>query len=821
MKQTARLQWIRRPAQLCLLVLVGFLWVGSTSAQPSMEDAYWDDQFGLRGASGPITALALSEEGEIIAAGTFYNQITERTQQTVAKWYQGDWSRVGTILIGGVDAITVSEAGTIYVSGDNPQSDLYRWDGNEWTSMLTTLQPPDESIVALAVDADENLYAAGSFTTVDWVHIEGVGRWDGTNWTLVGTEIPTGQIRALAVEPDGTVYVGGSSLPASDASEHGLLMLDGNSWTPVGLSPNSGVHELVLDREGNLLGRGFFYDEDEELIGQVSRWDGIEWIGIANSIGSDIYSTLNAMTVDDDGSVYLGGAFDSVNGVNAVNVAKWDGEVWSSLDTSMDGPVRALVSDGAGHLVVGGSFVVAGGQAMNRIARWENGTWSAFGDGLGMNGFVSALASDANGGIYVGGGFSTAGAVGAHSFAYWDGRSWSEVGSGFTGSVNAIAVAEDGAVYVGGGFLRLNGVLLGRVARWNGNTWVGLGDGMDDAVRALALDEEGNLYVGGDFSEAGGVEANSIAMWNGEAWTPLGEGMGGLYNDVQAIAISPDGQVYAGGAFTTAGSLPAEHIARWDGSQWTPVGNGFPGSGPAHSPTTLVFDAYGNLYAGGYFTTAGEASVSNVARWDGTSWTEVGMGTDGIVEALTIDANGNLYASGGFSQAGGLEVNGIARWDGTEWLPLGVGLGGSLASGYALTTDSEGFLYVGGEIQEAGNNLSFYIGRYDLVGAGVLVGLSESPVAIPHEVGLELTEAYPNPAQRTVEVAVYTRTSQLVTVRAYDARGRYVGMLYKGRIAAGGSIPVRWETNDLPAGVYFIQAVGETGSTRQAITVVR
>ena len=62
------------------------------------------------------------------------------------------------------------------------------------------------------------------------------------------------------------------------------------------------------------------------------------------------------------------------------------------------------------------------------------------------------------------------------------------------------------------------------------------------------------------------------------------------------------------------------------------------GSGPA-------------LYAGGSFTTAGGASASYIAKWNGTSWSAwlPGSGMNGPVQALAVFDDGSgpaLYAGG-------------------------------------------------------------------------------------------------------------------------------------------------------------------------------
>lgn len=69
--------------------------------------------------------------------------------------------------------------------------------------------------------------------------------------------------------------------------------------------------------------------------------------------------------------------------------------------------------------------------------------------------------------------------------------------------------------------------------------------------------------------------------------------------------------------------------------------------------TALALDGAGDLYAGGYFTTAGGVVANNIARWDGISWSALGSGINDNVYTLTVDGAGNLYAGGYFTTAGG------------------------------------------------------------------------------------------------------------------------------------------------------------------------
>ncbi|MFH0982846.1 MAG: hypothetical protein V2A79_15090, partial [Planctomycetota bacterium] len=71
------------------------------------------------------------------------------------------------------------------------------------------------------------------------------------------------------------------------------------------------------------------------------------------------------------------------------------------------------------------------------------------------------------------------------------------------------------------------------------------------------------------------------------------------------------------------------------------------------------------LYAGGYFTWAGDVPANSIAKWNGTQWSALGSGMNRYVHALTVFDDGTgpaLYAGGSFTTAGGLASSYIASW---------------------------------------------------------------------------------------------------------------------------------------------------------------
>ncbi|MCI0540544.1 MAG: hypothetical protein L0Z50_35535 [Verrucomicrobiales bacterium] len=134
-----------------------------------------------------------------------------------------------------------------------------------------------------------------------------------------------------------------------------------------------------------------------------------------------------------------------------------------------------------------------------------------------------------------------------------------------------------------------------------------------------------------------------------------------------ALAVS-GGDLYAGGHFATAGGSPANFIAKWNGISWSALGSGSRGDGEDGPPYVYALAVSGSeLYVGGYFTMTNEAGIAatNIAKWDGSSWSPLGSGLGGgspntSVAALAVSGS-DLYVGGSFATAGGIAATNIAK----------------------------------------------------------------------------------------------------------------------------------------------------------------
>jgi hypothetical protein len=259
---------------------------------------------------------------------------------------------------------------------------------------------------------------------------------------------------------------------------------------------------------------------------------------------------------------------------------------------------------------------------------------------------------------------------------------------------------------VGGGFTHAGATESPGAAFWTGTGWIENGeDHFNNWVYCFEILDDA-LFAGGHFTHVGANELPYIARLESVdtgAWTPLSGGS--LNHDVWALrAFTENEQTYlvAGGGFTEAGTTPVNSVARWNGTTWSAMGDGFNGVVYA----LYVFD--GELYAGGSFTHSGATEVNYFALWNGSSWEAVSGGFDAPVMAIG-EYDGELVVGGHFLQSGdGLAFH-IAHFDGVEWQGYGWGTNGAV---FAIHNFND-TMVVGGEFNEAGGIDCSYLAQWN------------------------------------------------------------------------------------------------------------
>jgi uncharacterized delta-60 repeat protein len=85
----------------------------------------------------------------------------------------------------------------------------------------------------------------------------------------------------------------------------------------------------------------------------------------------NVSSSIDAVAVQSDGKILIGGFFTLVGGITRNRVARLnsDGSLDTGFNPDANGVVRALAVQSDGKIIIGGGFTTVGGVTRNRVAR--------------------------------------------------------------------------------------------------------------------------------------------------------------------------------------------------------------------------------------------------------------------------------------------------------------------------------------------------------------------------------------------------------------------------------------------------------------------
>lgn len=352
--------------------------------------------------------------GGVFGSGVWPNQSNYLVRLSGDQWTtvdggMSDWVRGLTVVNEGPSQALYA-AGAFKVAGTTIANRVARWDGAEWTSLekytgLSNTGLSGSSLTAgiahvmQPFDAGngEQLVVGGSFSGAGGKVANGIASWDGDTWHRLGSGVTgvsgqPGQIQALTVREEAgsqTMYAGGSFAFAGGGPAPSIARWDGTSWSSLGGSGTNGEVRALAFFGSDLFAGGVFTQAGPVTVSRIARWDGVEWHALGTGLapyvassGGSSTSSIDSLAVFDNGAgpaLYAGGSFDSISGVAARSLARWDGSSWSSvgdilyaMGPSYSGAVSAMAvyNDGFGpNLYVAGRFSFAAGVPAKNIAR--------------------------------------------------------------------------------------------------------------------------------------------------------------------------------------------------------------------------------------------------------------------------------------------------------------------------------------------------------------------------------------------------------------------------------------------------------------------
>lgn len=420
----------------------------------------------------------------------------------------------------------------------------------------------------------------------------------------------------------------------------------------------------------------------------------------ADGYDPNLDGNVHAMATQADGKLLVVGSFSSaqpngaVSGLPRGGVVRLNanGSVDESFSPNANSPVNAVAVQADGKIIIGGLFTTVqpdGAPApipRSKIARLlPNGSVdTAFNPHLGglSDTQVYALAVQADGKILVGGTFTSVQPTGSATPVSRsrlirlesDGRLDTTFNPAPNNAVFALAVQPDGKILVGGSFTLLGETDRARLARLNSNgtvdtTFTATPSG---TVSTALLQQDGKILFGGSFATVGGLIRTNLARVNSDGSLD-GSFNAGANGPVSALALQADGKVLAGGSFSilwpasgSGSALPRLNVGRFnaDGSldeSFVPNANA--------QVRAFAPQSDGSTVLGGFFTQIRPPSApfgtprNRIARVrsDGLPDTALDLGSGGAVVTMALQADGKTLIGGTFSTVGGTTRNYLAR----------------------------------------------------------------------------------------------------------------------------------------------------------------
>jgi hypothetical protein len=209
---------------------------------------------------------------------------------------------------------------------------------------------------------------------------------------------------------------------------------------------NTTVRSIVSDGNGSIYVSGHFpkVNQDNVAAGtgginvnHIAKWNGSNWSELGSGMTDLVYNNstysglpwVRTLCYDyENQTLYAGGGFLKAGGINARNIAKWDGTNWSSMAGGFEKEVYAICKNGA-NLYVGGQFLAdfANSNPNNRhVSNWNGSMWTALGTGVGQESVTQAvltISADNGNNVFFGGTFydvaSYTGPNGIRRFTHW------------------------------------------------------------------------------------------------------------------------------------------------------------------------------------------------------------------------------------------------------------------------------------------------------------------------------------------------------------------------------------------------------------------
>jgi uncharacterized delta-60 repeat protein len=272
------------------------------------------------------------------------------------------------------------------------------------------------------VQNDAKILISGRFSGYNNVKRSGIARIN-SNGSLDSSFNPgtgTGEnstVTATEIQTDGKILLGGSFTTYNGIARNGFARLntDGtldNSFSP---SANNIVTAIAIQNDGRIVIAGYFTTYQGVSRNGIARINGDGSLDSSFNPGTGLAGNMNAIAIQQDGRILVGGDFQTYNGVSRPALVRInsDGSLDGSFNPNTINFLNTIVVQNDGRVLIGGSNTVFfnSGVSRNGLARLnsDGSLETSFDPGTTFDPLVddsiavNAVAIQSDGRIIVGG----------------------------------------------------------------------------------------------------------------------------------------------------------------------------------------------------------------------------------------------------------------------------------------------------------------------------------------------------------------------------------------------------------------------------------
>ena len=310
------------------------------------------------GVGDQVNSIGFDRSGNLYAGGNF-TTAGGADANHVAEWNGSAWTQLASGMNGQVSSLVFDNSGNLYAGGFFTQAgvvsanNIAKWNGRSWSALGSGM---NGLVSTLVFDNSGNLYAGGIFTTAGGVSANNIAKWNGTNWSTLGSGMNNVDlgiqsiVNSLVFDNSGNLYAGGNFTQAGGVSANNIAKWNGTNWSALGSGIGAGgptvigptflsINALAFDNLGNLYAGGYF-----------NRAGAITSEYIAEAILAGTTAPL-AIIANNAAFGFTNGSFgfdvSGPSGSNVVIQASADLKTWIPLQTNLLGSGPLYFSNAA------------------------------------------------------------------------------------------------------------------------------------------------------------------------------------------------------------------------------------------------------------------------------------------------------------------------------------------------------------------------------------------------------------------------------------------------------------------------------------------